>query len=121
MPYAAAISETMTTPAIQNALMLPAVRPDSTLSDAPPSRLAVTTSFTWRLRVEVKNVVTSGMTAPAIVPQEMIVASFHQREPSPRSVISRYDAAYVQATETSDAIHTSVASGFSKSISLEFA
>src|SRR5688500_9095148 len=121
MPYAAAISETMTTPAIQNALKLPDVSPDRTLSDAPPSRLAVTTSFTCRERVEVKNVVTSGITAPAIVPQEMIVASFHHSVPSPISGMNRYDARYVQATDTRDAIHTSVASGFSKSISFEFA
>src|SRR5688500_8115997 len=120
MPNAIAMSDTMTTPAIQNALMLPAVRPDSTLSDAPPSRLAVTTSFTCRERVDVKNVVTSGITAPAIVPQEMIVASFHHSVPSPISGINTYEARYVQATDTSDAIHTSVASGFSKSISFEF-
>jgi hypothetical protein len=43
-----AISEAIVTPPIQNALKFPAVRPLSTLSDAPPSRDAVTTSRTWR-------------------------------------------------------------------------
>src|SRR5437870_2010959 len=73
----------MTTPPTQKPEKKPAVSPLSTLSDAPPSRLAVTTSRTWRDDVEVKTLVTSGMTAPARVPQVMIVASFHHRCPSP--------------------------------------
>src|SRR5215212_11113886 len=108
----------MTTPPIQKAEKLPAVNPERILSDAPPSRLAVTTSFTCLEWVDVKNVVTSGMMAPASVPQVMMEASFHQRCPSPSSAIRKYDAAYVQAIDTSDAIHTSVVNGFSKSISV---
>ena len=80
----------MTRP-IQNAEKLPAVRPARTFSDAPPSRLAVTTSFTCCEVVEVKTFTTSGMIAPASVPNVMIVESFHQSEPSPRSGMSRYE------------------------------
>ena len=47
-------------------------------SDGPPSSEDLTTSFTCRDSVEVKTLTNSGMTAPASVPQEMIVASFHQ-------------------------------------------
>ena len=61
------------------------------LSDAPPSREAVTTSRTWPDSVEVKTLTTSGMIAPASVPQVMMVESFHQSVPSPRSGISRYE------------------------------
>ena len=47
-------------------------------SEAPPSREAVTTSRTWRDSVEVKTLTSSGMIAPASVPQVMMVESFHQ-------------------------------------------
>ena len=53
-------------------------------SEAPPSRDAVTTSRTWPELVEVKTLTSSGMTAPASVPQVMTVESFHHRVPSPR-------------------------------------
>src|SRR3954452_5280530 len=118
--YAAPMSRVMTTPPIQKALKLPAVRPDNTLSDAPPSRLAVTTSRTWREWVEVKNVVTSGMSAPASVPQVMIVESFHHSVPSPSSWMRTNDAAYVMTIDTPDASQTSDVSGFSKFISRTF-
>src|SRR4051812_4894049 len=95
IPYAAAIKPTITTPPIQYALKLPAVKPDSTFSDAPSSRLDVTTSRTWVECTLVKNVVTSGMIAPASVPQVITLASFHHR-PAGRSAISMYDATYVQ-------------------------
>src|SRR5437016_14473840 len=85
--YATAIKPTMTTPPIQKAEKLPAVRPERMLSDAPPSLDAVTTSLTWREWVDVKKVVTSGMIAPASVAQVMIEASFHQNWPSARSLI----------------------------------
>ena len=49
------------------------------LSDAPPSREAVTTSCTCAECVEVKTFTNSGMIAPASVPQVMMVESFHQR------------------------------------------
>ena len=60
-------------------------------SDAPPSREEVTTSLTWLDSVEVKIFTSSGMIAPASVPQVMIVASFHHSVPSPRSEISTYE------------------------------
>ena len=72
----------MTSPS-QKAEKLPAVRPASTLSEAPPSLEAVTTSRTWRELVEVKTLTTSGMMAPASVPQVMMALSFHQSEVSP--------------------------------------
>src|SRR3954452_21669417 len=98
----------MVTPATQNAEKFPAVSPLSTLSDAPPSLLVVTTSRTWRLWVEVKIFVTSGMIAPASVPQVMIVASFHHSCGLPAmSRITRNDARYVAMIEVIDAIHTS--------------
>src|SRR5213075_77638 len=86
------------------------------LSDAPPSRDAVTTSRTCADSVEVKTFTSSGMTAPASVPQVITSDSFHQRVPSPSAGISRYDAMKVSATETSEVIQTSEVSGFSKFI-----
>jgi hypothetical protein len=40
----------------------------------------------------VKTFTISGMIAPASVPQVMIVESFHQSVPSPRSAMSMYDS-----------------------------
>src|SRR6267378_3701440 len=108
--YAIPISTTMTMPS-QYALKFPATSPDRIPSDAPPSRADVTTSRTWPDSVEVKILTSSGMMAPARVPQVMTVESFHQRLPSPRSLISSYDATYVTPTETRDVNHTSVVSG----------
>src|SRR5438552_14929237 len=65
---------------IHRALKLPATRPERIVSDAPPSRDAVTISWTcfeWEL---VKTFVNSGMSTAASVPQLMIVASCHQRD-----------------------------------------
>ena len=53
------------------------------LSDAPPSRERVTTSRTCRDSVEVKTLTSSGMIAPASVPQVITVESFHHRSESP--------------------------------------
>ena len=61
------------------------VKPDRMLSDAPPSRDADTISLTWPELVDVKIFTSSGMIAPASVPQVMIVDSFHHSVPSPRS------------------------------------
>jgi hypothetical protein len=62
------------------------------LSDAPPSRDAVTTSRTWPENVDVNTFTSSGMIAPASVPHVMIVASCHQRSVLPARVgMSRYD------------------------------
>ena len=79
---------------IQNAEKLPATRPARMLSEAPPSREAVTISLTCVDSVEVKTLTSSGMIAPASVPQVMIVASFHHSVPSPaRSGTRALDAA----------------------------
>src|SRR5207247_5449920 len=85
-------------------------------SEAPPSRADVTTSRTWPDSVEVKILTSSGMMAPARVPQVMTVESFHQRVPSPRSWISSHDAKYVRSRDTIDVSHTSEVSGASKFI-----
>ena len=99
----------------QNALKLPAVRPERMLSEAPPSRDEMTTSFTWALSVDVKTLTSSGMTAPASVPQVMMTDSFHHCESSPASSgMMKYDAAKVNAIDTIDVIHTSCVSGASK-------
>src|SRR5262245_25392597 len=81
---------TITTP-IQYELKLPATRPEMMFSDGPPSRELVTTSRTCRECTEVKTFTTSGMIAPASVPQVMIVDSFHHSVPSPSPPISSYD------------------------------
>src|ERR671912_1733927 len=80
------INATMLRP-IQYALKLPATNPDRMLSDGPPSREEVTTSFTWLDSTDVKTLTSSGMIAPASVPQVMIDDSFHHSVPSPRSRI----------------------------------
>ena len=61
------------------------------LREAPPSREAVTTSRTWPELVEVKILTNSGITAPASVPQVMMVESFHHSVPSPRPGIRMAD------------------------------
>ena len=60
-------------------------------SDAPPSREDDTTSRTCADSVDVKIFTSSGMIAPASVPQVMTVDSFHHIVPSPSSGISRYE------------------------------
>src|SRR5206468_8780714 len=88
--YAMPISVAMLNPS-QYALKLPATKPDRILSDAPPSREELTTSFTCDDSVEVNTFTSSGMMAPASVPHVMTVDSFHHSVPSPRVGISRYD------------------------------
>ena len=75
----------------QYALKLPATSPARMFSDAPPSREDDTTSRTCADSVDVKIFTSSGMIAPASVPQVMTVDSFHHIVPSPRSGISRYE------------------------------
>src|SRR5512138_3762626 len=86
------------------------------LSEGPPSRDAVTTSLTWPDSTDVNTLTNSGISAPASVPHVMTVESFHHIVPSPRSAMSRYDTAYVMATDTSDVSHTSDVRGASKFI-----
>src|ERR1700722_18186555 len=114
------ISATMLSPS-QYAEKLPATNPDRIPSAAPPSCADFTTSFTWLDLVEVKTFTSSGMTAPASVPHEMIEASFHHRVPSPRWGIISYETMKVRMMEVMDVIHTSDVNGVSKSISSEFA
>src|SRR5215831_17251606 len=99
----------------QYAEKLPATKPERIPREAPPSCEDVTTSRTWRDSVEVKTFTSSGITAPARVPQEMIDASFHHRVVSPpRSGMMTADTMYVRTMETSDVIHTSEVRGASK-------
>jgi hypothetical protein len=69
---------------------------------------------------EVKTFTSSGMTAPASVPNEMIADSFHHIEPSPRSGISMKETMKVSTIETIDVSHTRLVSGASKSIESTF-
>src|SRR3954468_11395927 len=66
-------------PPIQNALKLPATMPDRIVSDGPPSREAVTISWTCLECELVKTLVNSGISTAARVPQLMMVASCHHR------------------------------------------
>src|SRR5437764_5288039 len=89
--------------------------PARMLSDAPPSREAVTISRTWRDSVDVKTFTSSGMIAPASVPQVMIDESFHHIVASPpRFGMRRYEMRNVSATETIDVSQTSDVRGCSK-------
>src|SRR5689334_25401630 len=99
----------------QNTEKLPATRPDRMFSDGPPSRDAATISRVWREFELVNTFVSSGMSAAASVPHEMMLDSFHHRPP-PRSDSIHLDTMYVTAMERSDVSHTSVVSGASKSI-----
>src|SRR5262249_17852860 len=65
----------------QKALKLPATMPDRIVSDVPPSRDAVTISWTCRECELGKTLVNSGMSTAASVPQLMIVASCHHSLP----------------------------------------
>src|SRR5487761_1977220 len=99
---------------IQNALKLPATRPDRMLSDAPPCLDDSTTSATCLELTDVNTFTNSGMIAPASVPQVMTADSFHQKVGLPlRSGITRYDTRNVRATEMIDVSHTSDVSGAS--------
>src|SRR5947208_16814632 len=89
----------------QNALKLPAMRPDKMLSEAPPSREEVTTSLTWLDSVDVKILTSSGMIAPASVPHVMTVESLHHSVPAPRSLTRTHEATYGIATARNDVSH----------------
>ena len=64
---------------IQKALKLPATMPERIVSDGPPSREAVTISWTCLECELVKTLVNSGISTAARVPQLMIAASCHHR------------------------------------------
>src|SRR5579883_2438791 len=108
------MSRSMTRPS-QNALKLPATNPERMLSEAPPSRDEVTTSRTCRDSVEVNTFTSSGISAPARVPQVMTVESFHQSVVSPpRSGMMKYETRYVRAIDTSEVSQTRNVRGDSK-------
>ena len=97
--------------------MLPATSPESTLSDAPPSREDMTTSRTWADSVEVKILTASGMIAPARVPQLMIAESFHHRSVLPAtSGMRSFETMKVITTLMIEVSHTRFVSGASKFI-----
>src|ERR1700722_4658762 len=112
--YATDMRATMVRPN-QYAEKFPATKPDKIPSDAPPSFAEVTTSLTCRDSVEVNTFTNSGMMAPASVPQEMMVASFHHCVVSPpRFGTTTAEMTYVTATEISEVSHTSQVRGVSK-------
>src|SRR6185437_8274677 len=100
--YPTAIKPVIVMPS-QNALKLPATRPDRMLSDAPPSRDDVTTSFVCRESTEVNTFTSSGMIAPASVPHVITLDSFHHNDVSPpRSGIMKYDFIDARTTDRID-------------------
>src|SRR5436190_20917502 len=111
-----AIRATMLMPS-QKPEKLPATSPDRMFKDAPPSCEEMTTSLTWADSVEVKTLTSSGMTAPASVPHEIIEASFHHNVVSPpRSGTIVEEITYVTAIDTREVIQTSEVKGVSKFI-----
>src|SRR5215472_1219204 len=115
------IRATMLMPS-QYAEKLPATKPDRMFSDGPPSSDEVTTSLTWRDSTEVKTLTSSGMIAPARVPQEMMTEIFHHSEESPpRSGMISLETTKVRMIETNEVIQTKEVSGVSKFISSELA
>src|SRR5215831_10017345 len=92
------------------------------LSDGPPSRDDVTTSFVCRDSTDVNTFTNSGMIAPASVPHVITLDSFHQSDGSPaRSGITACDTMYVRPTDKSDVSQTRKVSGDSKFILSAFA
>src|SRR6266404_2884992 len=84
-------------------------------SDAPPSSDDVTTSRTCRESTEVKTFTSSGMIAPASVPQEMIVDGFNQRVGSPpKSGMISLETMKVKIIDPKDVIQTREVRGASK-------
>src|ERR1041385_2887177 len=78
------LSESIAKPS-QYAEKLPATKPLRIFRDAPPSRELMTIARVWRELVEVKTLTSSGISAPASVPQLITMASFHHRVSSPPS------------------------------------
>src|SRR5262249_8853552 len=117
--YAPAIRPAIRMP-FQKALKLPATMPDRIVSDAPPSREAVTISLTCLECELVKILVNSGISTSARVPQLMIVASCHHRcgsgvPATDRSLISSQLIRNAVLMHKIEAIQISRVSGSSKS------
>src|SRR5580700_8138857 len=93
---------------IQKAEKLPATNPDRMLSEAPPCLEQLVTSLTWRDLVLTKTLVNSGISAPATVPQLMMVDSTHHTPgcatplPSLKSPSSTLLARNVTAMDTAE-------------------
>src|SRR4030067_3427469 len=89
--------------------------PERMFRDRPPSREAVRISRTWPEFTEVKPLTSSGIRAPAIVPQVMIIDSFHHSVESPwRLGTRRYESTKVIPMEISEVSHTRGVRGGSK-------
>src|ERR1700693_508734 len=87
------------------------------LSEAPPSRDEVTISSTCDECIEVNTFTSSGMTAPARVPQVITSESFHHSVVSPpRLGMIWLETRKVNAMEITEVSHTSDVSGASKFI-----
>src|SRR6267143_5314501 len=105
----------------QYAEKFPATRPERIFNEAPPSREEVTTSLTCRDLVEVNTFTSSGMIAPASVPQEIMIPSFHQSVSlPPRTGMVSRETTKVSTTETIDVIQTRDVNGLSKCICAAF-
>src|SRR5437762_10429790 len=97
---------------IQKAEKLPATKPDKIFKDAPPCFEQLVTSRTCFEVVLTNTFVNSGISAPATVPQLMIVESTHQRAgcaaplASLKSPNKTLLAMNVTTIETADMIHT---------------
>src|SRR5882724_3988138 len=89
------------------------------LSEAPPARDEITTSFTCADSVEVNTLISSGMTAPANVPQLMISDNTHHSWPLPRSAIIAWETRKVSPMDRNEVSQTSQVSGCSKLIFLD--
>ena len=76
---AVAPTNAMMTNPIQNAEKLPATKPDRIFNEAPPCFEQFVTSRTCRECVLTKTLVNSGISAPAMVPQLMMMDKIHQR------------------------------------------
>src|SRR5215475_6091055 len=106
---------------IQSAEKLPATKPERMFNEAPPCFEQFVTSRTCLEFVLVKTLVNSGINAPAMVPQEIIIESTHQSEgcaapPTPaKSPNNSLLATKVIRMDTAEVIQTRCVNGASKS------
>src|SRR3984957_19266974 len=98
----------------QNALKLPATKPERIFSDAPPSSDEVTTSRTCRECTDVKAFTNSGIIAPASVPHVITEACFQHKVVSPpRLGMIWLKPSHFGANQIADFSHASEVSGAS--------
>src|SRR5438876_167090 len=106
---------------IQKAEKLPATKPDRMFKEAPPCFEQFVTSRTCLEVVLTNTLVNSGISAPATVPQLMIIESTHHRFACGSSVASLKSpsssllATNVTTIDTTDVIQTRWVRGASKS------